>query len=399
MKKIIYAIIVILFWGGMYACTQWDEYKKYIDEEIIYPQKPDSLKTYPGKNRILLEWTIADPKVSSCKVFYNQEGIQDSVIVPVNAEHNYSNDTIRTVIENLIESNCIFNVISYDNLGHSSLTVEAEEFVYGENYEKSLINRTLRSRFVDTDGLHLQWYPATDETELEIEINYTDNQGNQKTVFVADSVIANTIADFNVNYPFTYRTSYLPTTTAIDTFYSSLIEDQITFPSGLVNSEAPFEITDRGWWFNGRFGDLYGWIVNDAAAANGTVDNYRAYCMVFWTWAAYNYSPSPTISNGKIYQTISLSPGTYSFKATVKYISTSVDEVYLAVNTGLSLPDVDNVEKEAISYTTVSPGLVEGTVIECEFTIESSVVGSLGLVGNSSNQNEIVFKKFELIEK
>jgi hypothetical protein len=400
MKRIVYTMIVVLYLAGMFACTQWDEYKKYIDEERIYPQKPDSLKTYPGKNRILLEWTIADPKVSFCKILYSQEGMQDSLIVSVNAEHNYANDTVRVIIDNLIESNCIFKVISYDDLGHSSLAVEAEEMVYGENYEKSLLNRTLRSKLVDNDGLHLQWYPTADDAELGIELNYKDDSGNLKTVFVPDSVTSNTIAGFNVNYPFTYRTKYLPAPTAIDTFYSSSHEDRITFASELVNTERPFQVTDRGWWFQGRFGDAYGWTVNAAAAANGTVDNYYTVgsALVLWSWAGY--SPVSGITNGKIYQIVQLPAGTYSFEVTLLYTTATTNSLkqYIAVYKGIALPDVGLVETEGLSWTSIGTGLADGTVLTCNFTLDEPSVISLGIVGSIAGQQELRFKKFELIK-
>ncbi|MGV8092006.1 MAG: DUF4998 domain-containing protein [Mangrovibacterium sp.] len=398
MKKIVYVLIVVLHLAGMYACTQWDEYKKYIDEEMVYPQKPDSLKTRPGKNRIQLEWTIADPKVTSCKILYSQEGILDSVTVPAGAGQSFANDTVRVIIDNLIESNCIFNVISYDDLGHSSLAVEAEEMVYGENYEKSLLNRTLRSKSVDNDGLHLQWYPAVDDTELGIELNYKDDSENLKTVFIADSVTSKTIADFNVNYPFNYRTKYLPTPTAIDTFYSSSNEDRITFAFQLVNTERPFQITDRGWWFQGRFGDAYGWTVNAAAAQNATVDNYAQYALVLWSWTGY--SPVSGITNGKIYQTLQLAAGTYSFVVTVQYTTLIVNSLkqYIVANKGIVLPDVGLVETEALSWTSIGTGLADGTVVTCNFTLDEPSVVSLGVVGSIAGQQELRFRKFELIK-
>jgi hypothetical protein len=398
MKKLVYATIVVLHFAGMYACTQWDEYKKYIDEEMIFPQKPDSLKTRPGKNRIQLEWTIADPKVTSCKILYSQEGILDSVTVPVGSGQGYANDTVRVVIDNLIESNCIFNVISYDDRGHSSLAVEAEEMVYGENYEKSLLNRTLKNKLIDHEGLHLQWYAAVDDTEKGIELNYRDDSGNPKTAFVADSVTSNTLSGFNVNYPFTYRTKYLPAPTAIDTFYSSANEDRITFATELVNTERPFQVTNRGWWFQGRFGDAYGWTVNAAAAQNATVDNFARYALVLWSWTGY--SPVSSITNGKIYQTLQLASGTYSFSVTVQSTTAIVNGLkqYVAVSKGITLPDVGLAETEALSWTSIGTGLADGTLLTCSFTLDEASVVSLGIVGSIAGMQELRFKKFELIK-
>lgn len=398
MKNKIYWYLIMIIAGLIIipSCTKWDEYKMYIDGDRIYPQKPDSLKTRPGKNRIQLEWTISDPKVSYFKVLYSQEGIQDSVTIPVRSVHKYANDTTRVIIDNLIESNCIFNVISYDEFGNSSLAVEAEEMVYGENYEKSLLNRTLISKLIDNDGLHLRWYPATDDTELGIELNYKDVSENMKTIFIADSILSNTVTGFNVNYPFTYHTKYLPTPTAIDTFYSTYNEDRITFPSELVNTERPFQITDRGWWFDGRFGDATGWIANTAAARNGTVDNFAQYALVFWSWTGY--SPASGITNGKIHQTLQLEAGSYSFIVTAQYTSAVVNNLkqYIVVNKGVALPNVDMVETEALSWKNIGTGLADGATVTCNFTLNEPSVISLGIVGSIGGAQELRFRKFEL---
>lgn len=391
--------MMVIYLTIMPACSKWDDYKMYIDGDRIYPQKPYALKSRPGKNRIQLEWIISDPKVTSNKIIFSQEGVRDSVTIPISVGHNYVNDTIRVIIDNLIESNCNFKVISYDDLGNASLPVEGEEMVYGANYERSLLNRTLRGKAVDNDGLHLQWYPAMDDTEVGIELNYTDNLESQKTVFIEDSVISNTIAGFNVNFPFTYRTKYLPTPTALDTFYSSSSQDRITFASELINTERPFQITDRGWWLHGRFGDASGWTFNAAAGQNATVDNLAQYALVLWSWTGY--SPVSGITNGKIYQTLQLAAGNYSFVVTVQYTSAIANSLrqYIAANKGIALPDVSLIEQEALSWLSIGTGLNDGTLLTINFTLEDPSVITLGVVGSISGSQELRFRKFELIKR
>ena len=101
-----YPVIVILCIICVH-CTKYDEYKKYMpDGEIIYPQKADAVKTYPGRNRVQLEWVIVDPKVTSCKVFYEQDGIQGEIPVPMNSD-NFENN-ISIIIPNLEETDYTF---------------------------------------------------------------------------------------------------------------------------------------------------------------------------------------------------------------------------------------------------------------------------------------------------
>lgn len=390
-----YLIIIILCSPIILACSKWDDYKKYIDENKVYPQKPDSLKVYPGKNRVLLEWIIVDPKVISNKVYYTQEGQRDSVFVSIDKHNNYTSDTIRVIVDNLLETTCYFTITSYDDLGHSSLAVEAEEFVYGDQYQKSLLNRVMKSKQLNNNSLVIEWYDA-DDSEVGIELNYKDITNNLKTIFVPDTVTSTIITDFNIDYSFTFRTLYLPEPAAIDTFYSSIEEVKISFPSELINTKAPFEVTEKGWWMKNRAGTVSGWIVNDDVAAQGCVDQNWGRRMVMWGWAGY--TPAPSITNGKIYQTLSLSAGTYLFRTTVFKMSSQNNQVYLVVNNGLSLPDINRIETEALSFVNISSTFVkDNDVAVCGFTLESPSTVSLGVVGNVGPDQEVFFHEFELI--
>ncbi len=391
-----YLIIIILCSPIIItACSKWDDYKKYIDENRIYPQKPDSLKVYPGKNRALLEWIIVDPKVTTCKVQYTQEGQKDSVFVPIDKQNNYTSDTIRLIVEDLKETTCYFNIISYDDLDHSSLPVEVEKYVYGEKYQESLLNRLLKSRQLNNNDLVLKWYDAS-ETEVGIELNYKDISNNLKTIFVPDTITSTIISDFNVDYPLTFRTLHLPEPTAIDTFYSSVEEIKISFPSELTNAQAPFEVTDKGWWLKNRAGTVSDWIVNDGVDAQGSVDQNWGRRMVMWGWAGF--TPAPRITNGKIYQILSLPVGTYLFRSTIFKMSSQNNQVYLVVNKGHSLPDINSIETEALSFVNISSTFVnDNDVAICEFTLETPSTVSLGVVGNVGPDQEVFFQKFELI--
>jgi len=376
-------------------CTEYDDYKKYLEGgEIIYPQKADSVKTYPGKSRILLEWVIVDPKVTSCKILYSQSGEKDSLIVQVDSRGGAEDDTIRLFINNLEEATYAFRIISYDNYGHPSITVETEESAYGDMYEDALVNRVLKSKLMDKEGLKLEWYSG-DDSELSVELNYTSQSGSPKVLYMPDSVTTTLIPDFNVAYPFTYRTLYLPTETAIDTFYSSTLEDEIEFQTELLNTVAPFAITGRGWWVQGRFGTPTNWIINSAAAQNGNVDNAYGNALSMWAWSGY--SPVGSFTNGKIYQTILLEAGTYSFQATVEDISDGVSKSYLVTAVNYELPDINDVETDALSFLAI-PKAAKNTILETSFTLDHSAVVSLGYVANIDHAKQLMFNKFELVE-
>jgi hypothetical protein len=376
-------------------CTEYDDYKKYLEGgEIIYPQKVDSVKTYPGNHRILLEWVIVDPKVTSCKILYSQSGEKDSLIVPIDSKGGAEDDTTRLIIDNLAEATYTFWITSYDKYEHRSITVETEESSYGDMYEDALVNRVLKSKRMDKEGLKLEWYSG-DDSELSVELNYTSQSGSPKVLYMADSVTTTLIPDFSVAYPFTYRTLYLPTETAIDTFYSSTLEDKIEFQTELLNTVAPFAITGRGWWVQGRFGTPTNWIINSAAAQNGNVDNAYGNALSMWAWSGY--SPAGSFTNGKIYQTILLGAGTYSFRARVEDISDGISKNYLVAVADYELPDIGNVEREALSFLAI-PKAAKNTILETSFTLNFPTVVSLGYVANIDHAKQVMFNKFELVK-
>ena len=218
-KIIMYPVFVALCILFVH-CTQSDDYKKYMpDDGIIYPQKADAVKTYPGKNRIRLEWVLVDPKVTSCEVIYEQAGIQESITVPIQARGDFSNDTIRIDILDLEETTYSFKIVSYDKFGNTSIPVEVDESVYGDMYESSLVNRVVKNVDYDevNNGLKLDWY-AAENTVIGVYLTYTDINGDKQMKEVDIEDTSTTIADFKLGEPLLCTTKFKPVPSAIDTF-------------------------------------------------------------------------------------------------------------------------------------------------------------------------------------
>jgi hypothetical protein len=201
-------------------CTKFDEYKKYApDGEKVYLQRAYSVKTYPGKNRIQLEWVLVDPKVTSCKVFYEQSGIQRESVVAIPAFENRENDTIRVMILDLEEATYSFKIVSYDDLGNTSIPVETEAQAYGEKYEQSLLSRPVKSTEFDFEKniLSLVWSTSA-ASVIGIELDYTDTNDVLQTIFVDPSEETTSIPDFKLGEPLLYRTMHKPVPSSIDIF-------------------------------------------------------------------------------------------------------------------------------------------------------------------------------------
>lgn len=409
MKKIIKLCPVLFALCLLCAnCTDMDEYKKYIaDGEIIYPQKADSIKSYPGKNRIMLEWLIIDPKVDFCRVYWNQDGERKTVDIPVD-NHDYESDTVRVVIDDLEESSYIFDVISFDEFGNTSIPSEVEESAYGQIYEASLVNRVLKSKEYDASGLTLEWYGA-DETEVAVLLSYTDLTGTRKDIIIPQSSTEIILPDFNVEYPFYYRTSYVPVPNAIDTFYAAIEEERVVYYADITddylqNTGEPFQLGDMV--VDNRFYVATGWKTNEAAATNGNIDvlKYSAnnnWGLTLWAWSGY--SPSGGFSNGKLYQTIELDAGTYRFDALVYAVSSSLNKSYVVAALGEDLPDIDDVPALALASAIVPSDIQEGAAnkptLSVEFTLTQRTKVSLGFVANIDHTQETIYRKVKLFER
>lgn len=388
-------------------CTKMDDYKQYIpDGETIYPQKADSLKAFSGKKRIMLEWQIIDPKVDFCQISWFQGTEQKNMDVLIETNSEYDNNTTQVIIDNLEESNYIFTIVSFDKLGNRSIPVEIEQVSYGDMYESSLVNRVIKSKeYMPESGLTIEWYRA-EESEINVELNYTSISKEQKNIIISNESTSSFISDFNVEYPFTYKTSYRPDSTAIDIFYADIQEERVSYYADITddflqNTGDPFQLGSMV--HDNRFYAAPGWIGNTVGTRNGNIDvlkNAPNHGLTLWAWSGY--SPLPSFENGKLFQTIELEAGTYRFDALVYAVSSNLNRSYIVVALGEDLPDISNISS-ALASTAVPNNIKEGDTnkptlsVEFELTEKSKV--SLGFVANIGHAQETIYKKVRLFEK
>lgn len=200
------------------GCKREDAYKEFVkDGTKTYPGKALDFKAHSGLNRAKLTWKNIDAKVDRFLVYWNNQ--QDSLVVPA-IKSNGSHDSFSVVIDELVEDNYVFKVMSYDNKGNKSIFEEAQVKVYGNDYIESLLNRGLKSATSISGNATLIWGNA-EETEVEVEISYKDNLG-------ADRVVKMDKTDTLVNLPnyvngtkFSYKTAFLPDSMAIDKVYAA----------------------------------------------------------------------------------------------------------------------------------------------------------------------------------
>jgi hypothetical protein len=219
-------LLLALFGSFLFSCSKMDStYADFIrDGEIVFTARVDSVKTFPGNNRIDLSMLLlTDPKISKVKVFWSAGTGKDSSEKAV--QRTAGVDTVRFSLRNLAEGTYTFNVYTYDNAGHRSVKTDLIGTVYGEKYTSSLVNRTIRTAtYVDSlkSGV-VKWIGVGSEV-IGQELKYTDTLGVDRTVFTpyasaVDSV--SVLPSFKKGISFRFRTLYKPAPSAVDTFYSA----------------------------------------------------------------------------------------------------------------------------------------------------------------------------------
>lgn len=92
--------------------------------------------------------------------------------------------------------------------------------MYGDLYEASLLNQVIAGVASTADGVKVTWLDA-EPGVVRSELYFQDANGQDKTVYIPDSIHGVMLKDVNTNLPLTYRTLFLPDSLAIDTFYTN----------------------------------------------------------------------------------------------------------------------------------------------------------------------------------
>jgi hypothetical protein len=364
------------------SCSDMTEYEKFIEDgEITYTGKADSLTIYSGKNRVLVEaLLIADPKITEARIYW--DGDRDSVVVPIDRSEGV--DTLRTYINDITEQVHNFKVVTYNRKGDPSVPVFETGTVYGDRYRLSLLNRPVVTNelFADNGTANLQ-YGEVDRTSgaFESEIKYTTADGDQEIVTLSVDEPQIQLENYELGTEFETRTLYLPDSTSIDTFYTDYrsVSPDLVY---LRNTGPGFERTAET--SNGRRGILTYWTTNnDVKNANGQggYDNRDGGLLSFE--GGYGL---PAIPNGKIYQTVNLPSGSYTFSGKILRQNNNGTK-YIAVAEGAELPDVGDVPDASVSHYLIKGSDSE---VSIDFELSESAEVSVGFVAMMPNTGSFI---------
>lgn len=381
------AFVFALVYTAFVACTDPDAYKEFIEGgEISYTGKIDSLVTYSGRDRIQIEGLIkSDPKITECRIFWNLGS--DSLVVPIKRTSGV--DTLRAEINGLGDNIYSFDVFTYDALGNKSISVSTIGQSYGDIFESILNNRPIITANLN-DNLEPEIiFGGMDRTTgvFRTEVTYVDAlTDEEKTVIVPIDSTNVTITNYKLGTVLKNRSLFLPTETAIDTFYSKTLVYKPVLTPKLLNASAPFERIGTG---NNRYDLLKNWTANQTlidftATGMGWDGNYEGGVLAITT--GYGGAPRDLL-NGKLYQTVASGPSNFTLKASFNSMTniseTSDVSCYLVISTGSDIPNVEDVETDTnvLAYLKINNTLSND--FELDFTVPAEGDITIGFVYTS----------------
>lgn len=207
-------IIILLCLFFMVACDGMNDlHEKYLKRgETIYTGIIDSLKVFPGSDRVKFKWEInSDPRIARTVVYWNEQN--DSSVVEVN--RTQSGRMQQETELDLPEGAYIFEFATKDNEGHQSLYVEQTVEIYGEIYRKTLRNRVIKTvGKVSNSSSKLVWFPIESSTIQYSTIRYKDYSNPddpvEKEIRVTNEDLETVLNSVKSGDTFTIVTSYLP---------------------------------------------------------------------------------------------------------------------------------------------------------------------------------------------
>ncbi|RZK53188.1 MAG: DUF5013 domain-containing protein [Pedobacter sp.] len=372
-KQVIIAGLALFFVGILASCAKMDDYKNFVEGgEISYTGKLDSVRINSGRYRVVLNGLfLADPKVKKCVVYWNNKA--DSIVIPVTRTANV--DTLKLSITNITEGVQNFIIYTYDDKGSKSIPVYKTGRVYGDRYQATLSNRGINGAFTsETNVTTIEW-GGMDRVSgvFATELIYTDNSNVEKKVRVPIDVTNYTVPNFKEKGTIRYRTLFLPDTMSVDTFYTEYTSmyipkfSKVDVTATYLKNVGPGIVASS--MSGTRWGILRDWVtsasVKNASGTVGGFENKSGGVISFEAgWGL------PNVTDGKIYQTITLPEGNYRFEIVMTDFNTGGSR-YLAVADGTTLPNVANITSQSIAFSNLESKMLN-------FTLDASKQVSLG---------------------
>lgn len=222
-----YIKILMFAFSGLttIACSDMNDlHEKYLEQgETIYLAKFDSVKLYPGRYRVRVDYWVTDPKAEKCMIEWNM-GASSKTVDITNTSGEIPNSFY---LEDLEETTISFDFCTYtEEMEYPSLKTNVTTTVYGDKYMSALLNASVSSYSYSPITQELTFYWSGNyEGAIAYLIKYTDISGEKQEIRVdVNNEKKVVLPDFPEFGSFTYATVYLPVTKAIDEFITAFSE-------------------------------------------------------------------------------------------------------------------------------------------------------------------------------
>lgn len=166
-----------------------------------------------------------------------------------------------------------------------------------------------------------------------------------------------------------------------------------------LKNASNFELAESG----SRWGTPADWIHNEGALSHAGYGAYDGNTSTFDLESGWG---EPDIINGKVYQTMYLAPGTYTYSIEISATNyegadSNKDKAYFIVANGDTLPDVDDAETSTSSIVYERVNKSNGNSRSLEFTLTEVTQVSIG-VETTNDQGAgryLQIKKFTLVKQ
>ncbi|MDR1667263.1 MAG: DUF4998 domain-containing protein [Bacteroidales bacterium] len=189
-----------------------DVHQKYLENgEIVYSPKPDSIKFYAGRNKVWFKcWTLNGVNLKSVDLYWDE----DSLIIPVSLTSG--RDSLMVEVPCREEKSYAFKIRTTDIFDNHSLWITGFANSYGDLFQQSLVNRSIKTFSVDGSDGTISWYPPAANL-VRSEVRYTD-AGQQENLLSVLPTETTLVCPGQTNNRFDVRSFFLPEAEALDTF-------------------------------------------------------------------------------------------------------------------------------------------------------------------------------------
>jgi hypothetical protein len=379
------------------ACSSsTDSFRPFVTKKAPkYSQRLDTVLVRTGKDRVVFKIPKPiDPTVKEVDIYWNSG--TDSLKKDFMADK----DTLVVKIDTLEgDQSYSFNFYTRDQKGNRSLKLNRLIKIYGSQYASSLLNRALNDYLYEPGSTSqssqaiLEWATVTSGM-VGTKVIYTNQFDESDTVFTPADSSQTVLKNFELskNPVIKYQTLYLPTSAEIDTFASHTTSTSEITGIKLINSGPNFK---HGDWDGKQYGNLKGWIANEALKNQG---GYGGYDGGYSDEGQLNIRQwqqrDDKMTNGKLFQTITLPKGSYTFKIFISqnsYMNYGQSVTDLVVAKGKILPDVSELDSKALAYNSISNGSIS-------FKLGQTTQISIGFVSTlTSYEQQLEVEKVRLL--